>query len=760
MLPSARKIKNYVERMKGKSLGEITRTLRQTGLFYERRLVNLIREHRWISWIPCERELFNALSKHVRDNCKHIENVVAMWDQRLRTTLLSCYNIEDFRELFEKHYSSEKKLIDEVVINLEAGNINLFRSFKASLGTDIDWHSTIINKNTWPNTYFRKIHLNRAAAIGDVRATWELNRHIYWVTLGKAYFISNNAEYFGLFWHQFESWTKANPYLIGVNWLSAMEVAIRLNHWLVSYSLFSLCTKFGMKEKIRFFCWVYLHILFLNYHLTSEDRGFQNNHSIIEAASLYISSLLLSEFKESEEWLRKSKRLLDANLITQFLPDGYHEELCSSYHMQVTEAYLFSALIAERCGLTAPEGWRDSIAGMLRALSKIAKPDGNLPILGDGDDGVFLGLDVNRELPNVRTVLDIAASWIKGEQTEFHAPWVSEGAFWFCGAKSFPTREMKAFPQSRSKDEVLDAAQVGVVKGWSKSGYIYGVFSVGTRKPLRNSGHRHADLLSFNLALQGYDILADPGTFCYNGPIECRRLFQSTKSHNTITLDDQDQFDFRGSFGVTRINYESHFEAQRSAGITSFSGGYSDRDRKAWHSRDIFFLLPDFIIIRDSCGRGEYSEAMLNFTFGSDVTLRLDDEQILCEVGGSLRLGMDVYGKECGFNKGVEVGSSWVSPSYLVKKRCRSLRMRSKGRLITFTSILRLGEHCTYKRDFVGSDGCTEEYLELSGFRTKTTLAFYDHVQRQTRGSCSIKKARAIRVGDASALDYTRMIQI
>jgi len=54
------------------------------------------------------------------------------------------------------------------------------------------------------------------------------------------------------------------------------------------------------------------------------------------------------------------------------------------------EAYLYSAVLLHGAVSNIPKDWNDGIVKLIDALKCIAKPDGNLPSLGDGDDGTYL----------------------------------------------------------------------------------------------------------------------------------------------------------------------------------------------------------------------------------------------------------------------------------------------------------------------------------------------------------------------------------
>jgi uncharacterized heparinase superfamily protein len=62
------------------------------------------------------------------------------------------------------------------------------------------------------------------------------------------------------------------------------------------------------------------------------------------------------------------------------------------------------------------------------------------------------------------------------------------------------------------------------------------------------AAHGHADALSFVLCAFGKQVFVDPGTYDYFTYPEWRTYFRSTRAHNTVVVDDQDQSVMLGPF--------------------------------------------------------------------------------------------------------------------------------------------------------------------------------------------------------------------
>lgn len=83
---------------------------------------------------------------------------------------------------------------------------------------------------------------------------------------------------------------------------------------------------------------------------------------------------------------------------------------------------------------------------------------------------------------------------------------------------------------------------------------------ISNPKQHHSLGHTHNDKLAIELQINGQDILFNPGTYVYTPNPIARDLFRSVKSHNTISVNGEDQnTPLPGGFGLFNLKAETTF---------------------------------------------------------------------------------------------------------------------------------------------------------------------------------------------------------
>ncbi|MDA8381534.1 MAG: alginate lyase family protein [Betaproteobacteria bacterium] len=256
----------------------------------------------------------------------------------------------------------------------------------------------------------------------------------------------------------------------------------------------------------------------LEYHLLG-NHLFANAKALVFAGAFFAGP-------EADRWMRRGMEILMREVPEQILSDGGHFERSPMYHAIALEDLL--DLVNLACaGPGAFAGWareialwRDTAADMLRWLLAMCHPDEEISFFNDAAMGV-------------------AAS--PGELIRY-------------------ARRLG----------VPVAAQGDGVSWLNASGYVrvqkHGAVLIADLAPVGPDylpGHAHADVLSFELSVNGRRLLVNSGTSCYAGGAQ-RAWERSTAAHNTVELDGQSSSEVWASFRVARRAYPFDVEVAQS----------------------------------------------------------------------------------------------------------------------------------------------------------------------------------------------------
>jgi hypothetical protein len=445
----------------------------------------------------------------------------------------------------------------------------------------IDWHTDFKSGYRWnPRTFYSRIRFGDKQGV-DVKVPWELSRFQHLHLLGQAYILTKNKAYADEFRSQISDWIRNNRVGFGVNWTSTMDVAIRAANWLVAQEFFNDESVFSDDFLRSFFLSIYDHGRFIRRHLEKEPP--KTNHYLSNVVGLFFIALYCPFFKESEKWRRFCIKELEKEIKTQVYDDGCSLEGSTAYHRLVLELFFYSDVLAQRCGIRFSSTYRKRLKKMLIFSLYCLKPDGKIPQIGDNDNGRFLVFS-SRPILDHSYLLSFAAIHFRDSGFKLKAFTFEEEAFWVFGKEGhkiwndLPYREedlcSKAFPDA----------------GWYIMRYKnhYCFVSCGPNEQIGKGGHTHNDRLSFELMLNGRDIVVDPGTFVYTPFPEWRNRFRSTSFHNTVQMDHIEQNDISaGLFEMFQGTKRRKCELNERDNIIVFKGAVEYLRENITHERII-----------------------------------------------------------------------------------------------------------------------------------------------------------------------------
>jgi hypothetical protein len=503
-------------------------------------------------------------------------------------------------------------------------------------GTEINWHLDAVHGKQAPKQPWFRIPYLDFETVGDSKITWELNRHQHLVTLAKAYRLTADARYARELVQQWYHWEEHNPYGMGINWSSSLEVALRSLSWIWVSNLLNGSTAVPQEfldDVSRALMVNGRHIeRFLSTYFSP------NTHLLGEGVGLFFIGTLYPAFRLAARWRQRGWQIVLDEAQRQVQQDGMHFEQALYYHTYALDFFLHARLLAARNGITIPIAFDRSITKMLNALSHLANA-GPLPSLGDDDGGRLF--DPHRNgTEHMTDPLATGAVLFGRSDVKSVVKGICEETIWLFGIDG--PKEFESLPNRRpaSMSFALESSGIYVMCS-STPNADRAVIDVGPQAAGR-AGHTHADALSLQLAVGGHALLTDPGTAAYVDMNSERNWFRGTGAHNTVQVDGLDQADPAEAFAwqnLPEIRVERWVTGRKFDLLVASHDGYMRLASPVLHRRHIFYLKPHFWLVRDVIdGEGWHRvEASWHFAPGV-LTLTAGGAEFSCEDGHGLSL--------------------------------------------------------------------------------------------------------------------------
>ncbi|HYL98910.1 MAG TPA: heparinase II/III family protein, partial [Blastocatellia bacterium] len=360
------------------------------------------------------------------------------------------------------------------------------------LDQDINWHADPTSGVSWPFLHYTRVPI-RMGGGADVRVVWELNRLSHLVTLGQAYSITRDERYTEEFIKQLSSWYIRNPPRFGVNWIGAMEPAIRSGNLLAALELFR-DSPLLEGDPIE----IILKLLLSHGRFVRANLEFSHyvtsNHYLSDLIGLFTLGALLPEFPESKQWLSFGISELIREMNRQILPDGVDYEGSTAYHRFALEIYLCFFVLSRQLDIELSPEHQEKLESMFDFVRHYLNTGGLAPTIGDSDDGRLLRFK-SRSPMDHSYLMSIAAVYFTDGAFKRSQALDPEAIWWFGpeGAKTF-----EGLP-ARLKEPVSKAytdSQIVI----QRSGALYLIADCGDHGAAGHGSHAHSDALSFELS--------------------------------------------------------------------------------------------------------------------------------------------------------------------------------------------------------------------------------------------------------------------
>jgi hypothetical protein len=398
-------------------------------------------------------------------------------------------------------------------------------------GPEIDWRRDYLHGISTGTDYFRRVPYLDFSRAGDHKIIWELNRHQHLPLL------TGTTEHLQEAFRQLDSWMDQNPFLRGINWASALEVAFRALSWARFWQIAGAEMPPDLRD--RFLTALYRHGRFIELNLSVYFSP--NTHLLGEAVVLHALGAWFPEWPRAARWRETGHRIVNEAMDRQVRDDGSHFEQSVYYHVYALDFFLLHRSLA-KCDARYDE----RLHRMAEFLNAMMGPSGMLPLIGD-DDGGRLWHPYGDRMTFGRETL-----------AAFEGPWRHE-------SRLFADSGFAVMAHGRTHI---------VIKA--------GGFAEGS------GGHSHSDVLSLVVRVGDSEILIDPGTYTYIAdPVE-RDRFRGSAAHNTVRIDGRDQAIPAGPFRwqdkpeVKIVEWNTAADRDVLEAVCSY-GGFVHRRRIEFH---------------------------------------------------------------------------------------------------------------------------------------------------------------------------------
>lgn len=559
-----------------------------------------------------------------------------------------------------------------------AGHLDVFGR-EIFVGERPDWMLDPRSRIRAPARHWSRIAFLDPGVAGDCKHTWEISRHQYFVTLGRAYWLTRDERYARVFATQLTSFMDDNPPKIGINWASSLEVSLRTISWLWAIHLFRDSAALDDRLIVRMLKYLYVHGRHLETYLSTYFSP--NTHLTGEALGLLYLGVAVPEFKRSARWRELGARVLEEQLERQLLGDGVYFEQSTYYHRYTTDIYLHAWMLAAANQLELAAAVRPKLLLLSDYLVHMTRPDGTSPLIGD-DDGGRLAVLGRRPPNDFRDTVALAAVALERGDLAFVAGKAPAEVLWLLGPAGVRTFDAlaKRLPDNASI-AFTESGYFIMRDGWTASA-DHAVVRCGPHGALTGA-HAHADALALELTVAGRSMLVDPGTYTYSASAPERDKLRGSAVHNTVTVDDESS----SAPGRSPFTWGSVARAALRAWVAHplfdfFEGehdGYARLESPAIHTRSLLYVKGGYWVMRDRVHSAGAHRVALRFQWAPGVDVHVEsDRGLLASVTGdavSTELRVRVFTDAGCFSR----AAGWVSPSYGSRTEAGSCVFRRDG---------------------------------------------------------------------------------
>ncbi len=423
---------------------------------------------------------------------------------------------------------------------------------------------------TWPRDYFADIDYVMVETCCDTKVPWEKSRMQWFSGAALACCLESDPDASDRRMRKaialVDDWIAENPYGVGVNRVSSMEVAIRSVNLLFGFSL--LEDQLDDEAARRLLQSAGEHLYYLKRFPETSDV--QGNH--------YLATVLGEYFLEEFGGTRSdaSAQTFVAACKEQFSAEGLHIEFSPTYHRLSLDMVAIGFALMRRQRPSVAVELEPLLERCVETCRILANHEGELPILSDNDSGMVLNFHQSARRFSAYQWLQVPCSnSLPCEPVGATLPESIFGAVLagLCGkyetSRANPEVEAATKPSVAETSGTKPKAKSACSKISSRPPFA--ALEDGTSKVVVRAGalglsgrasHDHDDALSFWYSVDGVDLIVEAGCPPYTRDREERLYAIASTSHNLLTASGQERF--QGAVGSVTTTLRGGHEGRIS----------------------------------------------------------------------------------------------------------------------------------------------------------------------------------------------------
>lgn len=398
-----------------------------------------------------------------------------------------------------------------------------FNGTSYDVGFPPDWHRNPATGQTIPtDKHWTQISDFDA---GDIKYIWEASRFSVVYTLVRAFAVDPDPKYARAFWQLVFDWAKNNPPQRGPNWKCGQEASFRVMAW--CFGFYAFYDHASAEEIAQFVAMIAAHGERIEKNIAYAQSQ-NNNHGVSEGVGLWTIGVLFPEFKRAQTWAKRGKNIAEAEIKRQTFEDGSYAQYSPNYQRVMLHDALWALRLGELNENRFSRTTYDKVTASTQFLLQLMDPEsGHLPNHGSNDGALILPLN-DADYLDFRPVIQTAHFLIHRER--IFPEWL-EDLHWLFG------EDQTASPinQKARKPKLLSADVGGYYTLRDEQSWLM------VRCTEHHVRPHHADQLHVDFWWRGINICCDAGTYLYNGDPPWQNGLATTRVHNTLIVDEEDQ---------------------------------------------------------------------------------------------------------------------------------------------------------------------------------------------------------------------------